>query len=196
MERSVFFKGAIIAGLSAVLAGCGGGGGGGGLVSVTPPTPSNPPSFPSPSPTIPSSPPTVPTTPTTPGFNEFDTNYGLAAVNADSAYALGATGDGVRVAVIDSGIDTDHPDLDGQIATGSIDIITNTTGTLDDVDGHGTAVSSVIASELNGVGPHGVAYQAEILAIRADTPGSCATSCSYSDTNLANAVDYAVAQGA
>ncbi|MEM1140882.1 MAG: S8 family serine peptidase, partial [Pseudomonadota bacterium] len=47
-----------------------------------------------------------------------------------------------------------------------------------------------------GVGPHGVAYQAEILAIRADTPGSCATSCSYSDTNLANAVDYAVAQGA
>ena len=62
-----------------------------------------------------------------------------------SAYAAGATGRGVRVAVIDTGVDLDHPELAGRIAAASTDIVSGDPAQVDDVDGHGTAVAGVIA---------------------------------------------------
>jgi len=80
-----------------------------------------------------------------------------------AAYEQGWTGEGVQVAVIDSGIDTDHTDLDDNIA--SVNHISSYTSGEDDYR-HGTMVAGVIAAEKNDYGIHGVAYDADIHSIK------------------------------
>lgn len=89
-----------------------------------------------------------------------------------------ADGEKVTVAVIDSGIDTDHPeftDADGSIiSTMSYDatddqIVSNDgISVIEDEHGHGTAVAGVIASQINGSGIMGIAPDAELLVIKCD----------------------------
>jgi subtilisin family serine protease len=62
-------------------------------------------------------------------------------VGAPTAWQRGLTGAGVRVAVLDTGIDTDHPDLAGKTAV-SQDF--TGTGGVEDGHGHGTHVASII----------------------------------------------------
>ncbi len=62
-------------------------------------------------------------------------------VGAPTAWQRGLTGAGVRVAVLDTGIDTDHPDLTGKTAV-SRDF--TGTGVVEDGHGHGTHVASII----------------------------------------------------
>lgn len=150
------------------LTGCGGGGS---AFAAAP--------RPEPAPLDPTPPPTFATT-------EFAANYGLGMIGAQSAYARGAYGDGVIVAVIDTGIDRTHTDLDANISPASIDII-NLASPLTDDDGHGTLVAGVIAAEKNDAGMHGVAFDATILAIRATDTGF------FLDSDLAVAVEYAIA---
>jgi subtilisin family serine protease len=74
-----------------------------------------------------------------------------------------ATGRGVRVAVIDSGVEAEHPDLAGQVVLNE--------NLVDDrpppAERHGTAVAGIIAARAdNGVGIAGVAPQARLLALR------------------------------
>jgi hypothetical protein len=62
-------------------------------------------------------------------------------------------------------------------------------------------VASVIVANKNGIGIHGVAYEAKVLAIRADRPGTCQETgedkgCRFNDASLINAINYAVANGA
>lgn len=130
-------------------------------------------------------------------------SYGPGTVGADAAYAKGATGAGVVVAVIDTGIDTTHTELDANISVDSIDIVREVNsigagGAMTDEDGHGTHVSGIIAAEKNGVANHGIAYDASILAIRADTREACgASTCSvFYDVDLVNAINYAAANNA
>ncbi len=85
---------------------------------------------------------------------------------------LGLTGAGVRVAVLDTGIDTDHPDLSDNIVvqhcfTNAQCAPNNTDeGTIaEDIAGHGTAVSGIITSK-GTVAPIGFAPDADIIAIR------------------------------
>ncbi len=139
--------------------------------------------------------------------SEFGASWGLGAINAQAAYAAGATGDGVIVAVIDTGVDIDHPDLAANVSDASINIVTAPGGdeddlsrgpsTADDADGHGTNVAGIIAAIQNDIGTQGVAFEAEILAIRADAQfNSCGDDCGFTDPDLAAAVDYAVENGA
>ena len=93
--------------------------------------------------------------------------YGLNQIGAQHVYAQGAYGGGGVVAVIDTGIDTTHSELDANISPDSTDIVRG--GALTDEDGHGTHVAGIIAAERNGLLTHGVAFDATILAIRADT---------------------------
>lgn len=238
---------------------------------------------------------------------EFATSTGLDNIQTEAAYARGATGQGITVAVIDSGIDIDHADLVEKIVgavdiqdgvanglshtfgggtftgaagevsaislvnfsdgidlfesgnvptlnvtgnasaatvtlrqngvdytaavnintggalqtlaftltevngTGTIDIglttningagaitsagatlvnfTTATTGNGNDTDGHGTHVAGIIGAAKNGLGVHGVAYDANLLAINADNAG-------FDYNDVADAIDYAVSQGA
>ena len=156
-----------------LLAGCGGGGGGGSSSgSIT----NQPRSF-------------FETT-------EYFANRGLGAINASSAYAAGATGSGVLVGLIDTGIDLDHPEFAGAIDGASTDIVGGSAATLGDVDGHGTAVGGIIAARRNGALAHGAAFDARLLVVRADAPGSCPGACAFDQADVARATDYAVDHGA
>jgi Subtilase family len=137
--------------------------------------------------------------PTTASFyetTEYRANWGLGALHASSAYAQGATGRGITVGVVDTGIDLDHPEFAGQIASASTDIVSGDPAMVDDIDGHGTAVAGVIAARRNQALTHGVAFQAKLLAVRADTPGSCPAACAFDHADVAAATDYATAHGA
>jgi subtilisin family serine protease len=112
----------------------------------------------------------------------------------DQAHRM-ATGKGVRVAVVDTGVDFDHPDLRERItvANNFVDRGERTFTT----DVHGTAVAGVIAASANDVGIVGVAPGAEIYALKAcwqQPPASREAVCnSYT---LAKAVDFAIIKGA
>ncbi len=125
---------------------------------------------------------------------EYQRSAGSVAMNAIAAYNAGATGSGITVAVLDSGIKTDSPEFTGRISSASLDIA-GSRG-IKDTSGHGTEVSAVIGAARNDSGTMGVAFNATLLALRTDSPGSCATECQHFDTDLATAVDYAVSNGA
>jgi len=84
-------------------------------------------------------------------------------IDAPAAWADGHTGAGTTVAVLDSGIDTSHPDLVGAVV-GERDFTGGTTGT-DDFAGHGTHVASTItgAGKYTGVAPDAVLLNGKVL---------------------------------
>lgn len=126
---------------------------------------------------------------------EFNANYGLGLINAEDAYARGAYGGGVIVAVADTGVDATHPDLNDNISPASTNIA-NPGGSIADGTGHGTAVAGVVAAEKNNSGMHGVAFNATILALRIDNNCVNIASCVLFETEIAAAIDYAVANQA
>ena len=127
---------------------------------------------------------------------EYFANRGLEVIAASTAYAAGGTGNGIVVGVVDTGIDLDHPEFAGAIDDDSIDIVTGTAAGLGDIDGHGTAVAGVIAARRNEALSHGVAFDAALLVVRADAPGSCPSACAFDQADVARATDYAVNHGA
>ncbi|HLO50879.1 MAG TPA: S8 family serine peptidase [Kamptonema sp.] len=121
--------------------------------------------------------------------------WGRDLINAPEVWALGLTGDGIVVAVVDSGIDYNHPDLTGNIWTNSgefgvdangVEKATNGVdddgnGFVDDFRGwdfvnndndpmdensHGTHVAGIIAAKRDGVGITGVAPTVKIMPVR------------------------------
>ena len=128
---------------------------------------------------------------------EFQRNWGLGAVHAQAAFNAGGTGQGITIAVIDTGVDPNQADLGGAVSPASTDIVpgrNNPAG----VALHGTEVAGVIGARFNGFGTIGVAYQSTILSIRADdtTGTSCTNHCQFNDFDTANAIEYAISHGA
>jgi subtilisin family serine protease len=121
--------------------------------------------------------------------------YGAQTLKLEQAHRI-ATGKGVRVAVVDTGVDVDHPDLRGRIAR--VGNFVDRGERSFTSDAHGTAVAGVIAARANNeVGIVGVAPGAEVLALKAcweQPPGSRRGVCnSYT---LAKAVDFAIVEKA
>lgn len=75
-------------------------------------------------------------------------------------------GEGIKVAVVDTGCDLDHPDLKGNLLENGKNFIDDNDYPSDD-NGHGSHVSGTIAAINNGVGIVGVAPKAKILPIKA-----------------------------
>lgn len=76
------------------------------------------------------------------------------------------TGAGVTVAVLDTGVDDDHPQLRDAVATGW-DLVDDAPGGTVDCAGRGTAVASIIAArQVSGVGFAGIAPGVRILPVR------------------------------
>ncbi|GAB4119392.1 MAG: hypothetical protein Kow00104_01830 [Rhodothalassiaceae bacterium] len=167
-----------------VLAACGGGGG------TTAPRP-------------PAAPPPPPPAPP-PGGGDFDTeefrrSTGLDNIRALAAFEAGGSGEGVIVGTVDTGVDLNHVDLRNNISPLSADVASGRdTPTANDTDGHGTFVAGIIAAERNDRGILGVAFNATIIAARADDPGSCEEEdgCSFFDDDIARGILLAVNNGA
>lgn len=213
--RPALLEGGAVA-LALGIGACSGGGGGG--VTTTPPPVGTPAPSPAPSPT-PSATPTAttpdpivtpaptptpapsPTGPTVPlDTGEYRASAGPVSMNALAAYQRGYSGAGVKVSIVDSGIDTASTEFPGRIDPASLDV--GGSRGLGDSDGHGTAVAFTLAGRRNGAGTHGAAPEATLVIARADTPGTCGTGptdddeCSFGDDNIARGVDAAVGAGA
>jgi subtilisin family serine protease len=103
------------------------------------------------------------------------------------AWAHGATGAGVTVAVVDSGITADHPDLTGQLASGSTGFVGGANSDFADGEGHGTHVAGIIAATRdNEEGITGIAPDAKIMAVKALDQDGMGT-----DPDVIDALDYA-----
>lgn len=90
----------------------------------------------------------------------------LTAIHAPEAWALGYKGGGVRVAILDAGIQATHPDLVANLdKTLSTSFVPGETYNAPPGP-HGTQVAGIIAAAQNGLGTVGVAPQAEIVSIK------------------------------
>jgi len=138
-------------------------------------------------------------------------DWGADLVNAPEAWARGYTGDGVVVAVVDTGVDFSHPDLSsnlwfnpGEIGDNGIDDDRN--GFVDDIigwdfngrdynpydeQGHGTHVAGTIAGDRNNFGVTGIAYDADIMSVRV-----LGANGSGSNVDVAAGIRYAADNGA
>ena len=113
----------------------------------------------------------------------------IAKIQAPQAWDL-ASGSATTVAIVDTGVAPNHPDLVGKLLPG-YNFYANNTDTADDY-GHGTAVAGTAAAQgNNGQGVAGVAWAASILPVKISDPTGYAT---YS--NMAKALTYAVDHGA
>ncbi len=101
----------------------------------------------------------------------YQVQWSLNKAEVSKAWELGATGKGIIIAVIDTGIDLNHPDLTDNLVPG-YNAITGDEGaraTQDD-NGHGTHVAGIVAADGRSsatTGVYGVAYQASIMPIKA-----------------------------
>lgn len=139
-----------------------------------------------------------------------DSSWALDMMNIPEVWARGYTGQGITIAVIDSGIDLTHSDLRPNLWTNAREIAGNgvdddRNGFVDDIHGwnfslnnhdvsassaHGTAVSGIMTAARNDFGITGVAYNAKLMPIRVTN-----TQDNWNG-NLANAIRYAVDNGA
>lgn len=111
-------------------------------------------------------------------LDEYDNAWGVKKINARAVHDgntqnAANRGYGVKVCVIDSGIDRNHPDLSANYV-GGYDFVNNDADPNDD-NGHGTHVAGTIAAVANSLGVIGVAPQAGILSYKilgADGSGS------------------------
>ena len=113
-----------------------------------------------------------------PGVDPFDgpstgdplapAQWGLSQIKAPGAWARGARGAGATIAVLDTGVDLTHPDLQGKLAGGT-DYVTQGDGCAgpQDENGHGTHVAGIAAAVTgNGTGVAGVAPDAKVMPVR------------------------------
>ena len=118
------------------------------------------------------------------------------------AWTAGATGKGVTLAIVDTGIDPTNPEFAGRISAASADVVGSRGITAE--DDHGTQIALIAAAARNGSGILGIAFDATIQALRIDAPGSCATQtasdpnsgCKFTDDSIAAGVNRAVDAGA
>lgn len=111
--------------------------------------------------------PVAPPPPPPPPEPEPAIDVHLSLTNTQSAHNAGYTGAGVRIGVVDSGVRRDHPALDGRVVSNLIYVNENENDTsVDDVIGHGTWVSQIMAGEPVGEWPGGIAPGAQIVSAR------------------------------
>jgi subtilisin family serine protease len=141
-----------------------------------------------------------------PGFSR---QWGLVRIGAPGAWAAGYLGAGTTIAVVDSGVNPSHPDLDAQMddASALVDCVGHdeapggcVTGSGTDDAGHGTHVAGIAAATTgNGVGVAGIAPGARLLSIKAleqvcDGAGNCEARGTTGD--VAEAIRWAADHGA
>jgi thermitase len=114
----------------------------------------------------------------------------LNKIQAPQAWDLATGRSTVIIAILDSGVKSDHPDLAARMLAG-YNFVSNSNNTADD-SGHGTAVAGAAAAlGNNGIGVAGVGYGCSILPVKVlDASGYAAYS------TIASGINYAANQGA
>lgn len=131
----------------------------------------------------------APTTviPTDPGWSQ---EWGLSQIGAPAAWHVSTGSKPVVVAVVDSGVDPNQPDLQGALVQGAD--FADGTGSTADQYGHGTMVAGVIAARPdNGVGGAGICWTCLVMPVKvlgADGTGTAAS--------IAAGIRYAADHGA
>ncbi len=116
---------------------------------------------------------------------EYLDSWEVSEIGAEKAYTDGYTGKGIKIALLDTGIDYTHPDLAPNYK-GGYDFINSDDDPMDD-NGHGTHVAGIIAAANNGIGVVGVAPEADIYAIKvSDSNGK------GSFSGLVEGIDWAI----
>jgi len=106
----------------------------------------------------------IPPAATTPNDTRYGAQWHLPKIQAPASWD-GSKGDGIVIAVLDTGVDGTHPDLSGKLLPGwnAVDGGYDTA----DINGHGTAVAGTAAAQTdNTTGVAGVAWNARILPVR------------------------------
>lgn len=89
--------------------------------------------------------------------------WGVARIGADKVWISGS-GNGVKIAIVDTGIQLNHPDLVNNIVQG-YDFVNNDTDANDD-NGHGTHVAGLAGASFNEAGVVGVSYSAKLMPVK------------------------------
>ena len=115
--------------------------------------------------------------PITPNDSYYSRQWALGKIDAPHAWAM-SKGAGVLVAVLDSGVDLNHPDLDSKIRTDIDYDYINDDNVAQDDHGHGTHVAGIIAAETdNAQGVAGLGWETTIVPYKVlDANGSGTTS--------------------
>lgn len=124
---------------------------------------------------------------------EYNAQWGLNKIHAAEAYALleanskTVAGDGVKIGIIDSGVQTTHVEIAGNYSSsGSFDYFNGDSNPNDD-NGHGTHVASTAAGVKDNSGMHGVAFDATIIAEKVIGAGGTGSS-SYTVSGIYGAI--------
>lgn len=130
-------------------------------------------------------------TPNDPGYSQ---QWGLHNIMAKEAWQMiGEATQAVIVAVIDSGIDATHLELQNRLAPGGFNFLMNNDD-VTDYNGHGTAVAGIIAAETgNGAGIAGVSGTLDVRILPLKTSSMIGTSYV---SDVIRAIDYAIEKNA
>lgn len=116
--------------------------------------------------------------------------YGPQKISAPAAWDVTTSNSTIRIAIVDTGVQTNHPDLVNKLLPGYNFVNGNSNVT--DVNGHGTHVAGIAAASTNNnLGIAGIAPAARILPVKALADNGSGTS-----TSIANGIVYAANQGA
>lgn len=120
--------------------------------------------------------------------SEYSESWALEDVGAEPVHSSNYTGKGVKIAVLDTGVDYKHPELAPSYG-GGYDFINSDNDPMDD-NGHGTCVASILAAAKDGKGIVGAAPDAEIYAIKvSDSKGR------GSFSGLVKGIDWSIENG-
>lgn len=135
------------------------------------------------------------TTPTTENFDTPEYEFSTSAKNSDvlPAWQAGASGKGVKIGIVDSGITASNSDFAGKIDPASRDF--GGSGTIDDQYGHGTAIASIAAGARDGSIITGIAYDSTLVVMKV-APAGCSNGCSFDPSAIAQGIRAAAAAGA
>ena len=128
----------------------------------------------------------------TPNDTLFASQWDMTQIQGPSAWDINTGVNTVVVAVLDTGCDLTHPDLQGQLASQGIDlgdmVSDGSPNSFGSVTGHGTCCAGIVAAAFNNTeGISGVAGNCRILPIAFST---------FSDVQVATGINFAVTNGA
>lgn len=119
--------------------------------------------------------------------------WGLTQIKASGAWNRGAFGAGATIAIVDTGVDQNHPDLKDKLLPGANFVSGESCDPgAQDLNGHGTHVAGIAAASANnGIGVAGTAPQAKILPVRVLDAAGEGTS-----EDISKGIQWAADQGA